>query len=175
MRPEGRRRRRTRRIPPPHTSHPRGTNAARPQAGSCPPHQYIHSVQSSHGIPAGSPPPQYIHSVQSSQQPLRLRAGGWATNERLLRPHLWDRGAPTPRGAGALTAPAPRAAFPTQSRSTHGVPIRTRQLRAPTPRRFSAGKPRMHAGESGPRRTPICPGGQVGRTHAPPSGPPQPR
>ena len=34
----------------------------------------------------------------------------------------------------APTAPAPRAALPTQSRSTHGASIRTRQLRAPTPR-----------------------------------------
>ena len=52
--------------------------------------------------------PQYIlHSVQSSQQPLRLRAGGWATNERLLRPRLRNRGAPAPRGAGADRARPP--------------------------------------------------------------------
>ena len=36
--------------------------------------------------------PQYIHSVQSSQQPLRLRAGGWATNGRLLRTPLRTHG-----------------------------------------------------------------------------------
>ena len=84
--------------------------------------------------------PQYIHSVQSSQQPLRLRAGGWATNERLLRPHLRNRGAPTPRGAGADRARPPGSPPRSVALHTHGVPIRTRQLeRAPTPR---APKPR---------------------------------
>ena len=65
--------------PPTHTSHPQqGTNAARLQSRQ--------SQSSSHSV---------------SQQPLRLRAGGWATNGRLLCTHLRTRGAPTTRRAGA--------------------------------------------------------------------------
>ena len=122
------------RVGPPPTPQPHGVPTRHgSRAGSCPPHQYIHPVQSSHGIPAGSPPPVHPPSTiiarhpcrkssprTSSQQPLRLRAGGWATNERLLRPHHRNR--------GALTAPAPRAALPTRSRSTHGAPIQKRQV-----------------------------------------------
>jgi len=64
--------------PPTHTSHRQGTNAARLQSRQ--------SQSSKHS---------------ESQQPLRLRAGGWATKGRQLSTHLRTRGAPTTRRAGA--------------------------------------------------------------------------
>ena len=67
--------------PPTHTSHSQGTNAARLQS---------RQSQSSNSS-----------SLSESQQPLRLRAGGWATNGRLQSTHLRTHGAPTTRRAGA--------------------------------------------------------------------------
>ena len=115
VRPEGRRATHASDPPPPHPLATHGVHGVPTRHGPKPAvvlltstsTQYNHRTAS--GIPAGSPSPStmYIHSVQSSQQPIRLRAGGWATNERLLRPHLGDRGAPTPRGAGADRARPP--------------------------------------------------------------------
>ena len=54
--------------------------------------------------------------------------------------------------------------------ATRDGPIQTRQLRRQR-RGASPQKPRMHAGEVGPRRIPNRPRGRAGRTHAPPLGP----
>ena len=122
----------------------------------------IPGVPTRHGSNAGSPVLviQYIHSVQSSQQPLRLRAGGWATNGRLLCPRLRTAGPrllPTTCKGGRCPRPPPRAASPTQSHATRGGPIQTRPLRAPTPRRFPTETSHACRGEIGPRRTPDLP------------------
>ena len=168
MRPEGRRAIHAfthASDPTPHPSHPRGTNAARlPSRQSSPPHQYIHSVQSSHGIPAGSPP-QYIHSVPSSQQPLRLRAGGWATNGRLLRPHLRTAGPQLPVGR-ALTAPAPPGQPSPLSRASREV-VRSRRDRWRQPRRLPTETSHACGVNRFAPETPIRPRGRIGRTHAP--------
>jgi hypothetical protein len=74
------------------------------------------------------------HSVLS-QQPLRLRAGGWATNGRLLRTPLRTRGAPTTRRAGADRA-LPRPVPPAQTRGTRDGLTPNRQLELAPPRRF---------------------------------------
>ena len=91
---------------------------------------------------------------------------GWAA----AVPPPSDRGAPASPGGGRRPRPPPRAASPTQSRATRVGPIQTRGQRTVRRQRRGASpqKPRMHAGEIGPRRTPICPRGQDGRTHATP-------
>ena len=89
-----------------------------------------------------------------------------STNERLLRPHLRNRGAPTPRGAGADRA-RPPGSLPHSAARHARRSDPDAAAKAPTPRRFQT-ELRMHAGEFGPRRTPIRQGGRDGRTHSPP-------
>ena len=134
--------------PPPHTSHSQGTNAARLQR---------RQSQSSNSS-----------SLSETQQPLRLRAGGWATNGRLQSTHLRTRGAPTTRRAGADRAPP--SAGPPRSDARH---TRRSDPESTAGAGAAAAIPHltMHAcARPVPRLPP--PGG---KTHAPPSGPPHPR
>ena len=89
-----------------------------------------------------------------------------------------------PRGPGhpggrAPTTPAPPGSLPhSVARHAHGHACRSdpdATAKAPTPRRFPTETSHAYAGEIGPRRTPICPRGQDGRTHAPPIDIPEPR
>ena len=152
--------RRSRRIPPTHYPHTRGTDAARlpsRQLSSSPVHPPS-TIIARHPCRKSSP-------RKSSQQPLRLRAGGWATKERLLRPRLRNRGAPAPRGAGADRARPPGS--PPHSVALHARRFDPeRQLRAPRPSRT---KPRMHAGvsESAPNPEPPERGRSGGLTPPP--------
>ena len=105
--------------PPLHTSHPQGTNAARLQS------RQFQSSTSSHSV---------------SQQPLRLRAGGWAGGNqwalgRLLCTHLRTRGAPTTRRAGADRA-RPSAGPPRSDARHTRRSDPNRQLELAPPRRF---------------------------------------
>ena len=116
VRPEGRRATHAS-EPPIHTlaAHTRGTDTARlpsRQLSSSPVHP-LSTIIARH--PCRKSPP----STSTQYNHLSSRSG-WATNERLLRLHLRNR--------GAQTAPAPRAALPTRPRSTHGAPIQKRQL-----------------------------------------------
>ena len=113
VRPEGRRATHAS-EPPIHTlaAHTRGTDTARlpsRQLSSSPVHP-LSTIIARH--PCRKSPP----STSTQYNHLSSRSG-WATNERLLRLHLRNR--------GAQTAPAPRAALPTRPRSTHGAPIRS--------------------------------------------------
>ena len=158
--------RRTRRIPPTHYPHTRGTEAAR-----LPSRQKSSSTVHPPSTIIARHPCRKSSPRKSSQQPLRLRAGGWATKERLLRPRLRNRGAPAPRGAGADRARPPGS--PPHSVALHARRFDPeRQLRAPRPSRT---KPRMHAGVSDPRRTPNPPRGGGREDSHPHPRPPQPR
>jgi len=141
-RPEGRRA--THASDPPHTlANTQGTNAALLD-------QCRQSQSSSHSV--------------LSQQPLRLRAGGWATNGRLLRTPLRTRGAPTTRRAGADRA-LPPAGPPAQTRGTRDGLTPNRQLELAPPRRFDTNYVCMR----GNRPAPAPPGG----AHDPPLGSPE--
>ena len=161
--------------PPPHTL---ATHRARTRHGSIAGSpvllpQYIHSVHSWHGTLAGSPPP--VHPLSTIIEAAAPVEGGRVGNQWAATvPPPSDRGAPATPGGGRRPRPPPRAASPTQSRATRVGPIQTRGQRTVRRQRRGASpqKPRMHAGEIGPRRTPICPRGQDGRTHAPPLGSP---
>ena len=74
--------------------------------------------------PAAQDERQRLRSLDSKVS--RFAEDAISTNERLLRPApaFGTAGPRLPVGR-ALTAPAPRAALPTQSRPTHGASIRS--------------------------------------------------
>ena len=124
--------RRPRRTPPPHTL---ATHRVRTRHGSLAGSpvlltQYIHSVQSSHCHPlAGSPLPVHpLSTIIAAAAPVeggRDVGNQWAA---AVPPPSEPRGPGHPEG-WALTAAAPRAASPTQSRATRDGPNETLQLR----------------------------------------------
>ena len=100
--------RRSRRTPPPHTSHPRGTNAARLQSRqSCPRH-----------------PVHPLSTIISAAAPVE---GGRLGNQWAAAvPPPSDRGAPTtPTGAGAVRARPSGQPRPLSRAATRGGPIQS--------------------------------------------------
>ena len=151
MRPQGRRATHAS-APPPHPSHPRGTNAARLQSRlSCPRH-----------------PVHPLSTIISAAAPVE---GGRLGNQwaAAVPAAFGPRGPDYPEG-GRGPRPPPPGSLP------HSVARHARRsdpdANAGANRGASPQKPRMHAGEIGPRRNPDPPDRASREDSRPPLGSP---